>query len=79
MTANDLYTIAGQGWGSSHFSGDGGAPLGAQFAWITSVAPDPSGGYYISDSGEGRIRYVAVNDVSTFNVTTTYTTTRTVK
>jgi len=73
MTANDLYTIAGQGWGSSHFSGDGGAPLGAQFAWITSVAPDPSGGYYISDSGEGRIRYVAVNDVSTFNVTTTYT------
>jgi RHS repeat-associated protein len=73
MTANDLYTIAGAGWGSSHFSGDGGAPLSAEFAYLWSVAPDSTGGYYISDPSESRIRYVAVNDVSTFNVTTTYT------
>jgi RHS repeat-associated protein len=72
MTANDLYTIAGAGWGSSHFSGDGGPPLSAEFSYLWSVAPDSTGGYYLSDAGEGRVRYVAVNDLSTFNVTTSY-------
>jgi RHS repeat-associated protein len=73
MTANDLYTIAGEGWSSSHYSGDGGPPLSAEFSYLWSVAPDPTGGYYISDAGEGRIRYVTVNDVSNFNVTMSYT------
>jgi RHS repeat-associated protein len=61
MTADDIYTIAGAGWSGTHFSGDGGPPLSAQFAWITSVAPDGSGGYYIADQDDARIRHVTVS------------------
>jgi len=73
MTANDIYLLAGEGWSNVHFSGDGGPPLDAEFGLIGSVSPDGSGGYYIDDISADRIRYVAVNDVSTFNDTTTYT------
>jgi RHS repeat-associated protein len=73
MTANDIYLLAGEGWSNVHFSGDGGPPLDAEFSLIGSVSPDGAGGYYIADYSAGRIRYVAVNDVSTFNDTANYT------
>jgi RHS repeat-associated protein len=72
MTANDIYTIAGQGWSSVHFAGDGGPPLNAEFAWIASIAPGSSGGYYVADNGGVRIRYVSDTSPATTS-TTTYT------
>ncbi|MGD0056228.1 MAG: hypothetical protein ABSC34_12430, partial [Acidimicrobiales bacterium] len=72
MTANDIYTIAGEGWGGSHYTGEGGSPLSNAFGWITSVVPDGSNGYYMSDSAETRIRHITVNDTASFTDTTTY-------
>jgi len=72
MTANDIYTIAGAGWSSSHFAGDGGPPLNAQFGWLMSIAPTSTGGFYLADFVDQRVRYVA--DTAPSDVaTTTYT------
>ena len=60
MTADDIYTIAGAGWSGVSFSGDGGPPLSAEFGWITSATPDGSGGFYIADQTDNRIRHVSV-------------------
>jgi RHS repeat-associated protein len=72
MTANDIYTVAGAGWGDSHTGGDGGPPLDAEFAWISSVAGDGESGFYIADRNGNRVRYVS--DAAPTSVsTTTYT------
>ncbi|MBU6495247.1 MAG: hypothetical protein KGR42_02355 [Acidobacteria bacterium] len=73
MLANNIYTIAGAGWTSNHFAGDGGSPLQAQFAWIISVASDLRGGYYIDDSVDQRVRHVSALNSTSFAATTTYT------
>jgi RHS repeat-associated protein len=70
MGADDIYTIAGQGWSNVHFSGDGGPPLSAEFAWIASAAPDGSGGYYIADQVGERLRHVSVGGASGTGATT---------
>jgi len=72
MIGGHIYTIAGAGWSDYHFGGDGGPPLDAQFAWLASTIPDGSGGYYIVDNLDLRVRHVSVNDTSTTDVTTTY-------
>ncbi len=72
MSVGYIYTIAGAGWTDHHFSGDGGTPRNAEFGWLTSAASDGSGGYYIVDNVDQRIRHVSVNDSSTTNVTTSY-------
>jgi len=72
MTANDIYTIAGAGWSSSHFAGDGGPPLNAQFGWLMSIAPTSTGGFYLADFVDQRVRYVA-DSAPTGVATTTYT------
>jgi trimeric autotransporter adhesin len=72
MTAGDIYTIAGEGWSGVHYSGDGEPPLDAEFAWINSVTPDGSGGYYIADSAGGNIRHVVAPAVTDVEVETTY-------
>ncbi len=72
MNAHDIYTIAGAGWANYHFGGDGGPPLSAEFGHLTSVTPDGSGGYYIVDNNDQRVRHVTVSDVTTYGATTTY-------
>ena len=57
MTANHVYTIAGQGVSSVHFGGDHGAPLTAEFGWLTSVASDGNSGFYVADSADQRVRH----------------------
>ena len=73
MLADNIYPIAGAGWTNTHFSGDGGSPLQAEFAWILSVAPDGSGGYFIDDDVDQRVRHVTAVTSSTFAATTSYT------
>ncbi len=72
MTADDIYVIAGAGWGADFTTGDGGPPLDGEFGWPISVAPDNSGGFYIADSTTGRVRHVSVGDTSGPDATTTY-------
>jgi RHS repeat-associated protein len=71
MTSDDIYTVAGIGWSSDNFSGDGGAPTSATLSWPVSAAPDPLGGYYVADAANNRLRQVTVPSVEL--ATTTYT------
>ena len=57
MTANHIYTIAGEGVSSVHFAGDHGPPLNAEFGWLSSVAYDGNGGFYLADSVDQRVRH----------------------
>ena len=57
MTAGDIYTVAGNGYGG--YSGDGGPALSAEFFSISDVVSDLSGNLLIADAGNGRVRAVA--------------------
>ncbi len=70
MTAGDVYTIGGVGWGEIHFQGDGGPPRDAEFGWILGMALDGAGGYYLSDYVDGRIRYVSDAAPTSLSTTT---------
>ncbi len=55
MTANDIYTIAGNG--TSGYAGDGGAATSAELYYPTGVAVDAStGDIYVADRNNNRIR-----------------------
>jgi RHS repeat-associated protein len=56
MTANDIYTIAGNG--SRNFSGDGGPALSATFNNPVGLELDSSFDLYVLDAGNNRIREV---------------------
>jgi sugar lactone lactonase YvrE len=57
MTADDIYTIAGDG--SPTFSGDGAAATAAQLSVPDGVAVDGAGNFVIADTGNNRIRVLA--------------------
>ena len=57
MTAGDIYTVAGDHRG---FSGDGGWARAARLDGPSQVAVDGSGNLVIADSGNRRVRVVAV-------------------
>src|SRR5262249_40853997 len=59
MTANDIYTVAGQSSGASGVSGDGGPATSAYLNAPTSVTADVAGNLYIADSGNNRIQEIA--------------------
>jgi YD repeat-containing protein len=57
MTANDIYTIAGQA-GSSTYSGDGGPAASARFVSPAGMALDAAGDLYIADDYTNVVREV---------------------
>lgn len=57
-----IATIAGTGWPS--FGGDGGLALAAQFDFVRDVAPDGSGGVYVADRNNNRVRRVDAGGLS---------------
>jgi sugar lactone lactonase YvrE len=54
-----ITTVAGDG--QSGYAGDGGLATNAEFGIATSVAVDSSGGLYVADEGNNRIRKVSTN------------------
>ena len=61
MTAGHIYTIAGNGGGSSlgGFSGDGGPATGAELSFPSGVAATAAGTVVIADLGNNRIRMIS--------------------
>jgi trimeric autotransporter adhesin len=59
MTADDIYTIAGQANGNSGSAGDGGAATSAYLFNPVGITVDSSGDLYIADSANNRIQEVA--------------------
>ena len=55
----DLVRVAGNGMAG--YSGDGGPALSAQLSHPMGLALDAAGNLYIADSGNGRVREVALN------------------
>ena len=62
-TAGDIYTVAGTGIGA--FNGDGVLATKAQIYSPTHVAVAHNGSFYIADSGNSRIREVAIGSTTT--------------
>ena len=58
MTARHIYTVAGNG--TLGFSGDGGVAISAELNFPGAVAVDGAGNLVIADSGNNRVRVVAV-------------------
>ena len=56
MTAGDIYTVAGTGFGE--FSGDGGPATSARLYFPEGVTVDGAGNLIIADTDNGRIREV---------------------
>ena len=55
MTANDIYTVAGNSAGNSGISGNGTAATSALLSFTESISLSSSGDLYIADSGNNRI------------------------
>ena len=56
MTAGDIYTIAGTG--AAEFTGDGGPATAAGLASPVGIAADGTGGLFIADANNNRVREV---------------------
>jgi sugar lactone lactonase YvrE len=67
VTTNGIVeTLAGDKYGQSGFSGDGGPATAASFDMIySSVAVDQAGNIYIADSRNNRVRKVDINGIVT--------------
>jgi NHL repeat len=60
MTAGDIYTIAGNG--TFGFAGDSGPATAAELGGPGQTVVDGSGNLVVADSGNNRVRVVAVSD-----------------
>ena len=58
MTANDIYTVAGNPAGNSGYSGDGGAATSALLDYPLQVALDGQADLFIADTLNNRVREV---------------------
>jgi trimeric autotransporter adhesin len=59
-TANDIYTVAGNG--TPAFSRENGSATGVELSSPSAVTSDAAGNVLILDSGNGRVRAVAATD-----------------
>jgi RHS repeat-associated protein len=59
MTAGYMYTIAGDQYGTSGYTGDGGAATSALLNQPESLAVDKAGDVFIADAGNNRIQEIA--------------------
>jgi RHS repeat-associated protein len=66
MTANDIYTVAGDSSGSSGDGGDGGSATSATLSAPYGIALDSSGDIYIPDGNNNALRMVAHDDESRY-------------
>jgi sugar lactone lactonase YvrE len=66
MTANDIYTVAGNG--TEGFSGDGGPALAAELGHPEWAQLDPAGNVLINDTFNERVRMVAVKSGTFYGV-----------
>ncbi|HTD49415.1 MAG TPA: fibronectin type III domain-containing protein, partial [Acidimicrobiia bacterium] len=60
-TVGDIYTIAGTAAGILHYSGDGGYATNAQLFTPERATVDASGNVIIADTGNERVRVVAIS------------------
>jgi len=56
MSADDIYTIAGDG--TAGFAGDGGSPTSAELDFPSGVAVDQHGDVVIADEANNRVRFI---------------------
>jgi NHL repeat len=56
-SANDVYTVAGNGTAS--FSGESGPPTGLEVGWPSAVTSDAAGDVLVLDARNGRMRMIA--------------------
>ena len=66
MTADHIYTIAGNG--TSGFSGDGGPGPSAQLSYASGITVDPVGDVIIADADNHRVRVVPVTSGVFFGI-----------
>ncbi len=64
MTANDIYSVAGNG--TAGYAGDGGAATSAELRWPTGVNVDASGDLLIADNNNHSVRLVAATTGTIF-------------
>ena len=69
MTADDIYTVAGNG--TAGYSGDGGAATSAELNFPTSVTTDAPGGIAIVDWGNNVVRYLAATSGTHYGISMT--------
>ncbi len=69
VATGNISTVAGTG--TQGVAGDGGPATAAQLDAPTDVVPVPGGGYFVADSGNGRVRFVSASGtITTFAGTT---------
>ena len=69
MTADDIYTVAGDG--TRGFAGDGGPATSAEFASPDGLAIDGAGNLVIADASNNRVRVVAESTGTFYGVAMT--------
>ena len=69
MTADDIYTVAGNAGGSAGHSGDGGAATAAFLNDPVGLAFDTSSDLYVADAGNNRVQEVFASGGQTWGQT----------
>ena len=64
----DIYTVAGSSTGATGYSADGGPATSALLAGPFSIAVDPSGALYLTDTNNNRLREVVATAASPFSL-----------
>jgi RHS repeat-associated protein len=72
MTADDVYSIAGEGTSNPNYGGDHNAPLQAEFGKPSSISYDGAEGYFLADPLDQRVRHISMT-LLYYGATTTYT------
>lgn len=71
MTANDVYTVAGNAAGNPGTTGDGGSATSAHLSSPEGVAVSTAGDLYIADTGNNRVQEVPASTATQWGVSMT--------